>query len=156
MAFESVDVISLKNSIRACREAINYDTSSGLIGSISNNNVWECASRDNLKKALETLVNNRYKELEKQLDSALAVANLIGEYKNLEQDNIDYKKRISSLKNDLYRNEEKTTKDADGNDKTTTEKVKDESVEQKINSFENRIEVNKDAMEAIVNKVASS
>lgn len=155
MAFENVNVASLKNSIIACRNAINYSTSSQLISSISNNSVWECASRDNLKKALDTLVNVRYKELESQLNIALMIADMIGEYKGLEQDNIEYKKRISSLSNMLYRNEEKIIKDSEGNNKIEIERIKDESVEKRIDGFQSKIIVNNSRMRILKKKISS-
>jgi chromosome segregation ATPase len=160
MAFENVNVPSLKNAINACRSTLNCNYSLQLINNISNNDVWCAASRDNLKRALETLTNIRYKELEKKLDSYLNVAQMIEEYQNLQSTNADMQVQINNLNSKLYRLQEesvdKTDSDGSVSKETTTKKVKDYSVQNRIDKLKSDIITSERRMDEIKSRVAAA
>lgn len=159
MAFEQVSVSSLNSAINACENSINYNNTLNNISNISDNNVWNASSRDNLKNALNILVNERYKELEEKLNVCKQVAALIGEYKQIEQKILELENEIDRLQDDLYKEKEYTVtkKDANGNEikETKTKKVKDHAVESRINSLEQEIANYKQKLIEIESKVAS-
>ena len=52
MAFENVDVSSLRNALTQCKNSINHSTTNELMNNISNTSVWQASAQANLKKAL--------------------------------------------------------------------------------------------------------
>ena len=159
MAFENVDVKRLKSAINSCKSAINYNTSTELINSISSNDVWRTGARDNVKKALKKLTNERYKELEKKLENSLKVANYIEEYKTLQAENKTLQNNINKLEGQLYETKTYTETYTDSNgEKHEIEKTKTEknyNVQRKINSLEADIRSNNNQMQSLVNKVSN-
>lgn len=149
MAFTNVDVASLRSTINSCKNSINYNKTTELISDVSNNNVWQTAARDNLKKSLEKLKNNRYKDLENKLETYLEVTNLIEKYKKLEQENIRLEAEYNSLKPHLYHTEHYTNRW--GEHRTRT--IKDEGVERQMNNIRNTINRNKIEMVSLERKV---
>lgn len=159
MAFEQVSVSSLNSAISACENSINYNNTLNNISNISDNRVWNSLSRDNLKKGLNMLVNERYKELENKLNVCKQVAALIAQYKQIEGQILQLEDEINRLQDELYKEKEYTVtkKDANGNEirETKTKKVKDYAVEARINSLEEEIANYKQKLIEIESKVAS-
>lgn len=159
MAFENVNVESLRSSINACKNSIQYSTSKELIGSISNNNVWQADAKRNLSDALEQLTEVRYKELVNKLDGFMNATNMIAEYKELDVENKSLERQYASLQGRLYKTERYTTSytDSKGRRHTSTEtrQVIDRGVQSQMSSIRNRINANKRKMDLLHNKVAS-
>lgn len=84
MAFKNVSVSSLKQAINSCKNAIDYNATKYIINNLSDN-VWEAEAKNTLKKALEKLVNTRYKELEEYLSKCLETIDLLEQYKEIEE-----------------------------------------------------------------------
>jgi len=97
MAFESVNVASLKQSINACINSINYNSTNEIITSISNDNVWQTGARDNAKKALNRLVGTNYKQLTDYLNKCLTIVSYIEQYKEEQNKVQSYNSQISTL-----------------------------------------------------------
>lgn len=160
MAFENVDVSSLRSAISSCIDSINYNDSLELISDIGNDNVWNSESRTHLKSALIKLTNTRYQQLKSKLSVANQVADLIGEYKKLEQENKNNSSRISSLEPHLYYTESYVAgyeTDEEGNTHKIwdTRTVLDTNVQKQINSLKNKIKENKERMKQIEASVSS-
>lgn len=159
MAFENVDVRSLKSAINSCKNSLNYNNSLDNINSISSNSVWQTDSRDTLRKALVKLTNERYEDLEDKLNDYLSIAGIIERYKDLEDDNERMRNKITSLKPKLYYTKRYTVTYTDANgDKQTkvrTKRVKDYAVEKQINSLEQQIKENEKEMKVLENRVSS-
>lgn len=101
MAFENVNIASLKGSINSCINTLNYNATNNIINNISNNNIWQTDSRNTLKKALETLKNTRYKNLKDYLYKCSTIAGYIEQYKAKEALIKSYQNQISSLNQQL-------------------------------------------------------
>ena len=160
MAFESVDVDSLRSAISSCVDSINYNDSLELIGDIGNDNVWNSESRTHLKNALIKLTNTRYQQLKSKLSVANQVADLIAEYKKLEQENKDCNSRISSLEPQLYYTESyiagyETDENGNTHEIWGTRTVLDTSVQNEINKLKKKIKENKIRMKEIEGRVSS-
>lgn len=97
MAFENVSVVSLKSAINSCKQSINYSVTNELISNISSGNVWNFSAKDNLKRALNTLCNTRYKDLIACLDKCSNVVSYIEQYKEKELEIRGYQSQISNL-----------------------------------------------------------
>ncbi len=119
MAFENVNVSSLKNSINSCIDSINYSSSKEIIGKISSNNIWQASSRDNFKRALTKLVDVRYKNLEKKLKDYLKIADMIEEYQKLSNNQSASQLKLAQINaqinetSDFIKNYNNTTGNAD-------------------------------------------
>lgn len=160
MAFEGVDVGSLKSAISSCVDSINYSDSLQLINDVGNDNIWNCESRTHLKNALVKLTSNRFHQLKQKLSIANQVANLIAEYKKLEQENKECKQKISSLEPRLYYTESyiagyETDEEGNKHEIRGTRTVLDTNIQNDINNLENKIQENKDIMSEIELRVAS-
>ena len=59
MAFENVNVSSLKSALTQCKNSINHSMSDELINNISNTSVWQTSAQINLKNALTNFKNER-------------------------------------------------------------------------------------------------
>ena len=97
MAFEEVNVVMLKNSVNNALSMINYNNSKEIIDGITNNDVWNNKSRDNFKRALNKLVNEKYSKLEKKLNSLLLVADKIEEYQELSRLNVESQEKLNEI-----------------------------------------------------------
>ena len=159
MAFEKINVSSLKKSLNECKNSINYAVSEELIGDISNVNVWQVESQKNLKKSLDTLVNKRYKDLEEKINDYLNLISYIDDYKELEQKNEELQSDYNYYRNRLYYTEtyQDTVTDIRGNTKTITRErtVKDYNIQNKMNNIKTKINNNKAKMENLRNKVSN-
>lgn len=132
MAFENVNVTSLRNALNNCEDRINYSRSKELINNISNPNVWQSDSQPILKEALEKLINVRYKDLEGKLEDYKLACNYIEEYQELAKQNQNLLATNKSLQRDLYN---------DDNEKNVSIERKINNNKGQINSNENRMEV---------------
>lgn len=132
MAFENVNVVSLRNALNNCEDRINYSRSKELINNISNPNVWQSDLQPILKEALEKLINVRYKDLESKLEDYKLACNYIEEYQELAKQNQNLLASNKSLQRDLYDDE---------NEKNTYVERKINNNKSQINSNENRMEV---------------
>lgn len=159
MAFESVDVNSLKSALTQCRNSINFNTTNQLMNNISNSSVWQSDSQKNLKNAMSTLVNKRYAELIEKLNNYSNVVSYIEQYKSLESENASLERESNDLSRRLYRDETyeiKTSVKGRVKTETRVRTVKDSGVENSINNIRNRINNNNSKMETLKNKVYSS
>lgn len=137
MAFENVNVTSLRNALNNCEDRINYSRSKELINNISNPNVWQSDSQPILKEALEKLINVRYKDLEGKLEDYKLACNYIEEYQELAKQNQNLLATNKSLQRDLYN---------DDNEKNS-------SIERKINNNKGQITSNENRMEVLERQV---
>jgi len=160
MAFESVNVSSLRSALMQCKNSINHSTTNNLISSISNPNVWQSSSQTNLKNALTKLENERYKDLENKIDSYLVVVSYIERYKNLQSENSSLENQYNSLSHRLYYTETYTTTstDSEGNVHTHYHQrtVKNYHVESQMHNIRNRINQNKNEMSCLESRVSNS
>lgn len=160
MAFENVDVSSLRNALTQCKDSLNYKTTDELINSISNTSIWQSLAQKNLKNALTKLSNERYKKLEDKINSYFDVVSYIEKYQNLRKENLNLEAEYSSLSNHLYYEEEYTTTNRGKNNELITEThsrtVKNTDVERQIVNIQTKISNNKEEMEILENRVANS
>ncbi len=159
MAFDNINVSSLKNALVQCKNSIDYSTTEELINNISNTSIWQSSSQTNLKNALIKLKDERYQELEEKINNYLEATSYIERYQDLEKENVSLNREYSSLSRKLYYNETytETTKNSDGTLKkeTRTQRVKDKSVERQMTYIERKIEANTRDMENFKNIVSN-
>lgn len=127
MAFENINTELLKNAINSCISSIDYSSSKQIVTDITNNNIWGTASRDNFKKAMEKLINVRYKDLENKLNEYLKLVEQIEKYKSISDSNVALQLQLSTLNASL------ATLDSE-NDSDITDKI--DSIKSEINSNE--------------------
>lgn len=160
MAFENVNVESLRNALYACKNSISYNNSINIINSVSSGNIWKAESSNHLRKALTTLTNERYRQLEAQINSYLSVTNLISEYKQLEADNRRMEAELPRLRGRLYHRVSYPViyYDAEGKpyERWESEEVIDHGVEREINYTENKIRENNNRMRSLERQVSNS
>lgn len=160
MAFENVNVDSLRNALNSCKNAINHSISENLIENIEESSYWVSSAKHNLNKSLNTLTNERYKSLEQLIDKYLEVTNYIGEYKQLEQENKELSQQYNNLSSRLYYTEyyTETSTDVEGNTISITKSrsVKDYGVEGQMININQKIIENKEKMENLNTKVKNS
>lgn len=160
MAYENVNVNSLKNAINSCINSLDCSRTKQIIGDLSNNNVWQSDSKKNLVNALEKLSNTRYKELKKKLKEYLNLVDDIEKYQKLEKENESLRSKNDSLNNRLYRTEKEVneTKDSNGNivREETEKTIKDYGVANQISNNKNKIESNKEKMSSLRTRISNS
>lgn len=157
MAFENVNVTNLRNSIITCKNLINFNTSENLITTISNNNAWNSGARDNLKRALDSLVEKN-EDLKSILDSYVTIVSKIEQYKTLEEENKRLKGNYESLKNILYYDRSYTVEIIENGKKSTevrTEKTLDTNIQSEMLRISRKIEENISKMKTLENEVSS-
>ena len=101
MAFENINVISLKNAINSCINSINYNSSKEIINKISGSDIWNTESKKNFERALTKLINIRYLELENKLKNYLKIADRIEEYQKLSSVNASTQIELTNIMNEL-------------------------------------------------------
>lgn len=101
MAFENINVISLKNAINSCMNSINYNSSKEIINKISGSDIWNTESKKNFERALTKLINIRYLELENKLKNYLKIADKIEEYQKLSSVNASSQIELTNIMNEL-------------------------------------------------------
>lgn len=159
MAFESVNVASLRNALTQCKNTIDHSTTDGLINSVSNTSVWQTSAQSILKNALVKIKEERYRDLESKINEYFAIASYIESYQTLQKENEMLEERYVSLSTRLYYTETYTTTstESDGTTSTThTRQVKDKAVETEMNEILKKINKNKEEMEELEEKVSNS
>lgn len=160
MAFESVNVTSLRNALNQCKNTINHSSTTELITSISNTSVWQSSSQKKLKTALTKLENERYKDLENKINKYLEVVSYIERYKELQRENISLENHYYNLSRRLhytvYYDETITQPDGSKFVQHHSRTETDHGVEREMNSVIGRIDNNKNEMEEYKNKVSNS
>lgn len=160
MAFENIDVSSMKNALTQCKNTVNHSITDELMNDISNASVWQTSAQTNLKNALTKLRNERYKNLENKINSYFSVVSYIEKYQNLQKENVSLESQYSSLSNKLYYTETYTTTSTASDGTVTTEthsrRVKDRGVEAQMTNVRKKINDNKEEMENLKNKVSNS
>lgn len=160
MAFENVNVASMRNAINSCIGKLNKEEIQELTNNISNSSVWEANAQDTLKKALTRLGSIRYIELEQQLINCYEIVNYIEEYQNINSTNESLFKEYSSLDKKLYYTENYIIEDVDENGnkikKECTRKVKDSSVEKQMDTIKKEINENRNTMENLKNNISNA
>lgn len=101
MAFENINVISLKNAINSCMNSINYNSSKEIVNKISSSDIWNTESKKNFERALTKLINIRYLELENKLKNYLKIADKIEEYQKLSSVNASTQIELTNIMNEL-------------------------------------------------------
>jgi len=96
MDFENVNAAQLQGALDACLGSLDYSTSQDLITSVVDSSIWNASSRETLRRALETLVNERYKALEELLGRYKSVAGWMGDHRILAERNHQLRNDISS------------------------------------------------------------
>ena len=134
MAFENVDVTSLRQALNSCKNSINYRTSKTIINNISNPAVWQSDQQPVLKEAMEKLINIRYRNLEDKLEDYQIITNYIEDYQKLSKQNQIYTTECNNLRKEMN----------DDNRNT---------IQNKISSNKNKIESNETKMEIIIEKI---
>lgn len=147
MAFENVNVSSLRNALTQCKNSINHNTTDELINSISNASVWQTSAQTTLKSALTKISNERYKNLENKINSYFDIVSYIEKYQNLQKENVPLEKQYSSLSKRLYYTV-RTEKH--------TRRVKDTNVERQMLNVRKKINDNKEEMENLKSRVSNS
>lgn len=147
MAFENVNVSSLRNALTQCKNSINHNTTDELINSISNASVWKTSAQTTLKSALTKISNERYKNLENKINSYFDIVSYIEKYQNLQKENVSLEKQYSSLSKRLYYTV-RTEKH--------TRRVKDTNVERQMLNVRKKINDNKEEMENLKSRVSNS
>lgn len=159
MAFENINVTSLKNALLQCKNSIDYSTTDEVIQNISSSTVWQSDAKNKLRETLGRLKNEKYKDLENLLNDYLYAVSYIDEYQELERENKSLEIEYSNLQDRLYYTEEYTTSttSSDGTveTETHTRTVKDYSVELKMNNVRETINNNNEKMSYLENKVSN-
>lgn len=160
MAFENVDVSSLRNALTQCKNSINHSTTDELMNNVSNISVWQTSAQTNLKNALTKFENERYKNLEDKINSYFTVASHIEKYQNLQKEIVSLENQYSSLSNRLYYTETYTTASTasagTASTETHTRRVKNRWVESQMSNVRKKINDNKEEMENLKNRVSNS
>lgn len=160
MAFENIDVSSLKSALNSCKNSLNNNISRELKTNVMNSDIWHCDSRKNLKGSLDRL-EGLYGDLNGKIDQYLSLANEIEKYKNLVATNNDLNNQYNDLSGRLWKKEKFENHYYEVSTGTwepfmDTRKVKDINVENQMNNIKNQIEDNKISMQSISNNVANS
>lgn len=80
MAYENVDVYSLKNAIINCNNSINFQREKSIISDISQKNIWSCSAKNTLINAMNDLFNNKISKLDSAYNNFEYMAQKIAEY----------------------------------------------------------------------------
>lgn len=159
MAFEDVDVSSLRNALTQCKNSINHSTTDELTNNITNASVWQTSAQTNLKNALTKFENERYKDLENKINGYFNIVSYIEKYQNLQKENVSLENQYSSLSNRLYYTETYTTTSTTSDGTVLTEthsrRVKDRKVETQMSNVRKKINDNKEEMENLKNRVSN-
>lgn len=140
MAFENVDVNSLRNAITSCRNSMNYNYSRNLLLTLNSNAIWQADAKQNVTRALENLINSKYWELEEELNKCSNITNLIAQYKQAEEAKTTLTNQYNELNKKLYYEESYTENHWNGETNsydsvTKTRTVKNTNIEQSMNAI---------------------
>ena len=163
MAFEDVNVGSLRSSLSACKNSLSYSAGKEFMSSAGN--IWQGDAKNNLIKNLDKLYNEKYKDLEDLLNKYLGVCDQIECYKQLESEKNQLANEIEALKPKLYYDVDKTREktewyqDLDGKWKEKketehyTERVLDQNVQNQINEKLHQMEQKQLEMNGIESQI---
>ena len=90
MAYENVDVYSLKNAIVNCKNSINFQREKSIINDISQKNIWSCSAKNTLINAMNDLFNNKISKLDGAYNNFEYMTQKIAEYQ-------EYKKQYDQI-----------------------------------------------------------
>lgn len=159
MAFENVNVSSLRSAINSSKDSLNSNTSSQLINNISDANVWSTDSKETLKKSLSKLVDEKYKDLKDKLDSYLNIITKIEEYKTLDKENdqleLEYQRLNSHSSNSMpvpKPTPRQTSINTSGSLKVNTSSS---FYDKEMDEILNKIRTNEQRMKSIENEVSN-
>ena len=159
MAFEGINTAGLRSALNNCKNQLNYNYSNQLIGTLSGND-WISDSKNNLKGAVERLINVKYNNLISQIDRYLNVTSMIEKYKSLQADNSSMEYRITQLEPNLYDwvPYDYYYTDENGEEQVTTRYYQEInwSVKNEINILRNNINSNNNEMELLKANINSS
>lgn len=155
----NINVISLKNALLSCKFSIEREVSKQLIEKVSNSLIWQADSQKNLKNALSTLNNVHYENLQKEIAKYEQAVGLIESFQNLNSANIEIKRQIENLRQNLYYEETRSvTTYFLGKPKVTekTVRVKDYGVEGQIVALEGQKANNEREMESLKSQITNT
>ena len=160
MAYENVNVSSLKNALSSCKSSLNYSTSNNLKSDAMNASVWDSDSKTTFNKAVNQ-ITNYYGELESKIDHYLGLADKIQRYQDLVAENASLRSEYASLEPKLYYevresynerwNEQEQRYDRDW--RTVTKK--DEAVASRMNAITAQISANEGEMASLDSQIQS-
>ncbi|MBO6145179.1 MAG: hypothetical protein J6O62_00045 [Bacilli bacterium] len=101
MAYENVNVSSLKYSLNQCLESLSTSSSQRVLEELNRNDKWCAESKEKYKEALDKLINTRYTELKEYLNQCLSNADQIQKYQEASAAKSSYNSQISGLNRQL-------------------------------------------------------
>lgn len=134
MAFENVNVNNIRSALNKCKLSIDYGSIDLLLNNLNNNKDWNSASKQNLINAINSLKNNRFRQLEHQINTYLTVLDQMDSYQEKARETEYLKNQCEQLNKRMY------VKD-DNNGRSIDYEVKG-----KINEINARIANNNDAL----------
>lgn len=152
MAYEKVNVTSLRNSINTCLNSLSKSSSKAIIDELSRNDKWCGESKETFKKALETLINTRYQELEDYLNQCLSNVDQIENYQNAAAEKSSYNYQISGLNKQLDALQTKKNNATDEATKTSLQKQINET-KTKISNLESQSSSSESNMNEYANNI---
>lgn len=155
MAYENISVGSLKSSLNACKNSINYNITNDYSNSILQSSIWINYSKKQLHSAFNSL-KSVYEELESTIDNYLGVADMIEEYKEYQTKNSKLEADNSELRKKQYYEESEEYVDKNGKVKERTWEVEDKAVTAQINANNAEIARNLLKMESLESRISSS
>lgn len=158
MAYENVNVSSLKNALSSCKSSLNCTTSKTLKTDAMNISIWYSESRSTFNKAV-CRITDYYGELESKIDHYLGLADKIQRYQDLVAENASLRSEYASLEPKLYYevresynerwNEQEQRYDRDW--RTVTKK--DYNVESRMNAITAQISANEGEMASLDSQI---
>ncbi len=161
MAFENVNVSSLRSALSSCKDSLNCNTTTELINSIADANVWDTDSKKTLKEALEKLANEKYKNLKDKLDSYSSIVTKIEEYQKLAEENMQLEMKYQRLREQSASTPAPTPTPSPaptpepGNTGSLPSNTSSSSNSEEMEEIMNKIKMNKQSMKSIENEVSN-
>lgn len=140
MAFESIDITKLENSLNTCKELLSTSKINEVKDNISSDAVWQNSAKTNLINALSNLSGVKYDNLSKKIDDYLEIVQYIKEYKELANTVSTGETQYNNMKSSLDSKKDKVTS----------------SEKSKLNDLQNNINTNKQRMAELEEKVSNS
>lgn len=156
MAYENINVASLRSSINNCLSTINYSRINQMVNQISSDDVWSTNSKNNFKIALDKLIE-RNKNLENELKKYLTVANLIEEYQKLDKSidanltNVSNYKKELSVANQIDKNY--VNKNNQNTIEAKNNRQKINNINKELKSLNSKIDSNKSKLSSLKSKI---
>ena len=99
MAFEQVDVASLRSSIQAQLDSISTVKSKSIMNTLADHKIWQTRSADQFQTKMSDLLDKQIPTLVTHLKEGLRLADLIERYKVCEDQIDSLEDRIETLSN---------------------------------------------------------